>query len=639
MAYPPLDLAQDEIRLLSLFVDDDSNKSIQCSTTVTKLSNAPPFKALSYYRGDRFDRRSLMLNGERLMVTKNLDAALRTLFRHEQKAIWVDLLCIDLENATERSHQVSLMSEIYSGATEVLASTGAPLGSHRWTNGAFSFIQLWAQNDWKLDSSSEVRQMLSQKPLFLRQSWQQAQDLFDLSFWKRKWILQEFVLARNVSFIYGNKKIALDDIERVVEVWKQLQGPKFANRMRPYIKWVRPVATRRLQIYSSIRSSKLKHGAPPSLATLLEICQALEVSDPRDQIYALLGMAEKSDVVVDYSKPAKDVLTDFAAQMIKASKHLDLLRDAGVMDLQPLERFDLPSWVPTWERTPYLSLPKTYQASSNSEAAYHFDEDELLGEQNRARLFANGIKCGNILEMDSAEVMIENPAQILGQHFVRYKLHQKYPTGIPVLQAIFRTMLLDNNFSSGSRLSSKDTKTFDMAAGFLFMLQLMDEVKKESLYELAMSYDVSVGSSEVLPDYAESYLKYTGIDHDGRSMQEVLESFLGSADSKTRLDWPEELDLKRGQANLRSFLAEAANCLESRSMFSLGRGYFGVGPLGIQPGDMVVVLWGCDVPLVVRKVEDCYVLVGSCFVLGFMDGEARQMVKEGKRRLRTFNLH
>ncbi|KAH8687475.1 heterokaryon incompatibility protein-domain-containing protein, partial [Tricladium varicosporioides] len=124
MAYPPLDLAQDEIRLLSLFVDDDSNKSIQCSTTVTKLSNAPPFKALSYYRGDRFDRRSLMLNGERLMVTKNLDAALRTLFRHEQKAIWVDLLCIDLENATERSHQVSLMSEIYSGATEVLASTG-----------------------------------------------------------------------------------------------------------------------------------------------------------------------------------------------------------------------------------------------------------------------------------------------------------------------------------------------------------------------------------------------------------------------------------------------------------------------------------------------------------------------------------
>ncbi|KAF4636840.1 hypothetical protein G7Y89_g1255 [Cudoniella acicularis] len=567
MAYPPLDLAQDEIRLLSLVVDDDSNKSIQCTTTITKLANAPPFKALSYFRGDRFDRRSVMLNGERLMVPKNLDAALRALYRHEQNAIWVDVLCINQDDGVEKSHQVGLMSEIYGCAAEVLAWLGAPIGSQRWTNGALIFIQLWAQLDWKLDNKADVQQMLSQKPFWLRQSWQQAQDFLLLPFWKRRWILQELVLARKAFLLCGGKKVAMGDVEKVMETWKRLQEPSFAFEIKQYIQWVQPVATGRLQLYSKLRASRLKHGTSPTLATLLEVCQAMDVSDPRDQVYALLGMAEKCDIVIDYTKSAKDALTDIAAQMIKSSKHLDILRDAGVVDLKPVERFDLPSWVPTWERPPCLPLPKTFDSSSNYDAIYHFDEDELLGEQNRARLFANGIKCGNIIEVDSAEVMIENPAQILGQHFVRYKLHQKYPTGIPVLQAIFRTMLLDNNFTSSERLTADDNKFFDLAAGFLFMLQLMDQVKNESLFELAMTYDVSVDNDEELPDYAESFLKYTDQTSNNRAVQDILELFLGTSELPSQLQWPKELDLKRGQANLRPFLAEAANCLDSRLSF------------------------------------------------------------------------
>jgi hypothetical protein len=51
-----------------------------------------------------------------------------------------------------------------------------------------------------------------------------------------------------------------------------------------------------------------------------------------------------------------------------------------------------------------------------------------------------------------------------------------------------------------------------------------------------------------------------------------------------------------------------------------------VGPSGMQEADVVGVLRRCRTPLLPRRVkesDEVFKLVGSCFVLGLMDGEAK----------------
>jgi hypothetical protein len=63
-----------------------------------------------------------------------------------------------------------------------------------------------------------------------------------------------------------------------------------------------------------------------------------------------------------------------------------------------------------------------------------------------------------------------------------------------------------------------------------------------------------------------------------------------------------------------------------RRFFVSKEGYMGLGPQELEEGDVICVLAGCNVPVLLRKENDHYVLVGECFVWGLTDGEA---VKDG----------
>jgi hypothetical protein len=49
--------------------------------------------------------------------------------------------------------------------------------------------------------------------------------------------------------------------------------------------------------------------------------------------------------------------------------------------------------------------------------------------------------------------------------------------------------------------------------------------------------------------------------------------------------------------------------------------YIGVGPYNTEPGDFCAVLFGGDVPFVLRDEGDEQMLVGDCYVHGIMQGE------------------
>lgn len=58
-----------------------------------------------------------------------------------------------------------------------------------------------------------------------------------------------------------------------------------------------------------------------------------------------------------------------------------------------------------------------------------------------------------------------------------------------------------------------------------------------------------------------------------------------------------------------------------RTLFITKKGYLGLGPYTIRPGDQVVILKGGRTPYIWRKKRDHYVLVGECYVHGIMHGE------------------
>jgi hypothetical protein len=58
----------------------------------------------------------------------------------------------------------------------------------------------------------------------------------------------------------------------------------------------------------------------------------------------------------------------------------------------------------------------------------------------------------------------------------------------------------------------------------------------------------------------------------------------------------------------------------------------GLGSKDVQDGDLICIIFGCSVPVVLRKIvsdemtgEHHYELVGDCYVHGMMDGEAFTM--------------
>lgn len=66
-----------------------------------------------------------LCDGHKLLVSANLERALRNLrLEYDSRIIWVDAICINQEDVTERSHQVTLMSAVYGRASRVIAWLG-----------------------------------------------------------------------------------------------------------------------------------------------------------------------------------------------------------------------------------------------------------------------------------------------------------------------------------------------------------------------------------------------------------------------------------------------------------------------------------------------------------------------------------
>jgi hypothetical protein len=361
-AFPPIDHARGQIRLL-LLKPGAFHEVIRLHLFTAELGKLPRYEALSYVWGEDISEAPVVVgNGLRVCLTANLELALRYL-RHPLNArtLWVDAVCIDQCHIEERNHQVNMMRTIYSSADRVLVWLGAPE----------------PDSDFVMDAINSTIQVPPSERLRLRFA---LRSLCERPWFFRIWVVQELVVARaDPVVVCGARQVQwsafVTALKGMLTLLKSEVGDPEAEEalmaswetlVDHYLDqpWTRVSKTSVRQLYSMreahckeevtdtmkaflrVKAERVARASIRETHTQLERCiigvdamdfsrRTCEVSslgaqlaatlgrkasDPRDRVYALLGItsfADEEPLVPNYGLPIEGVYTQAISRIIR----------------------------------------------------------------------------------------------------------------------------------------------------------------------------------------------------------------------------------------------------------------------------------------------------------------------------------
>lgn len=107
--YCPLVASKEMVRLLKVQPSQFGRPEVSLETF--NVTDAPPFAALSYTWGAPSPTYIILVDGATLFVRKNLFVFLQQY--REIRCLWIDQICIDQFDVSERNHQAALMRSIF----------------------------------------------------------------------------------------------------------------------------------------------------------------------------------------------------------------------------------------------------------------------------------------------------------------------------------------------------------------------------------------------------------------------------------------------------------------------------------------------------------------------------------------------
>jgi hypothetical protein len=113
--HKPLDETKSSLRLITISSELSADGCIQCYVSHSTLDRAS-YVCLSYRWGPPGDVVRIHINGAPFYIRQNLFDFLDMVRRMPMTFYWIDAVCVDQENSSERSHQVAQMGQIYAGA-------------------------------------------------------------------------------------------------------------------------------------------------------------------------------------------------------------------------------------------------------------------------------------------------------------------------------------------------------------------------------------------------------------------------------------------------------------------------------------------------------------------------------------------
>lgn len=179
-----------------------------------------PYEALSWCWGSAEPTAKIIIrkgkkDQKRLqrMVTPDLVAALKAL-RHQGKdrCLWIDQVCVDQDNPSEKNFQVAMMSEIYGQASKVCIWLGE---GDKSSHTALEFIKrevLQLQNFDELCGSEQATEKWNDLLVLMQRPW-----------FSRRWVVQEVALAHRTVLYCGRDKITWKKFAVAVELFVEVE--------------------------------------------------------------------------------------------------------------------------------------------------------------------------------------------------------------------------------------------------------------------------------------------------------------------------------------------------------------------------------------------------------------------------------
>lgn len=173
-------------------------------------------------------------------------------------------------------------------------------------------------------------------------------NLLRRPYWQRMWMFQEIVLSRKAVVHCGSYNTSwmnvrsLDTMVSGNDRWLKAQVTcdwilelrrAFFDVAPFFVSWVEACA---------------------DLISILEPTRHLQCTDPRDKLFALIGVCDALSIRTDYSRPVRDVYTDFTRQLLEyhgSMFPMVPLLTAGPCNPNNGPQLDLPSWVPDYRGT------------------------------------------------------------------------------------------------------------------------------------------------------------------------------------------------------------------------------------------------------------------------------------------------
>ncbi|KAK4451054.1 heterokaryon incompatibility protein-domain-containing protein [Podospora aff. communis PSN243] len=345
--YTPLKGDGQRFRLVALSAAHRSSCQVQCNIVTYELNDHPPYEALSYCWGGLTNQKTIMCGGYALGVTENLYLALQ----HLRPQHGDDLL--------ERSNQVGIMYHIYQSAQRTVvwlgheyqksdviqpfferAAASPSLPIHRFQGVRRSVFYRSSIDE---SSSTPFFNTLSTiisiaikrhlEPTDYDPSddeYEAVVQLLARPWFSRSWVVQEVCAARDVTFYFGDACIDLSDFLTGLRITLSCEFYPF-NGDSPGFNLIQEAASTGT---ASVRRDLLDE---------LQARRELQATDPRDKVYAFLGLlGDGTSTQTPRVRPITPSLQGIATAM--SPKHV-FLNDKIL------------TWVPDWSAPDQTTSP------------------------------------------------------------------------------------------------------------------------------------------------------------------------------------------------------------------------------------------------------------------------------------------
>jgi hypothetical protein len=461
-------------------------------------------------------------------------------------------------------------------------------------------------------------------------------------------VVQEIALARSASVICGSKTFPWEDLSKTLSfikvtkwyhhlrteklrhvaslqknpgIYKRLLQAKLAVGVGPlYLD-----ATRlRMARSAAGRLDALGRNATPPLRVLLDTHRFSASTDPRDKIYAFLGLADRrmspfrnqpKALSPNYHLSVQEVYTEAARVLLTSSGSLSLL--SHVQDHSRTRISNLPSWVPDYSVAldPYplqfrgagilkaCNLP--WKMNVFSMVSGQLDvQGYRLDAVNQLSILPNestdpAASWASIAKLAlSLELLYPNPAN-----------RKVVPSRIEVL---WRTLTTDTY----KRMYPAPVHVGSLFVDYILNLQIRHRLTPWSNTDEFQPHHSPLSDS-IYPEWRTLLeLEPPGSPYSYTSyktrLTTVVESMFNGTYSPIGLaQLQHEIDQSGGK---------------KRRLFKTNLGYLGAGPKSVRRDDEVWILHGSGVPFVLRRLpNENYRLIGEAFVYGVMQGEVHGM--------------